>query len=390
MAVEPAVQRDRFFYEKAVMRFMQFFPFLSHFRKRYYIKRALYIALAWTAVSIILFFYEYSVLQSSGNLSSDFHFFSNLTAIIITGMSAGILGGLFIINLMEGWLRIYPFWKALVYIFLAYTVTAFVVTSLGVGYLKMSELQVAFYDSAVLKEVLVFFGTFFFLRNYLIWLLIVITTLIILMVNEKYGPGVFRDFLLGKYFHPKREERVFMFIDIRGATTIAEDIGEERYFNFLKDFFKDIAPAIMYTRGEVYQYVGDEVVVTWKLKNGIYKINVLRCYFEMKRVIEKRKAKYIKRYGVYPDFKVGAHVGQVMTGEVGILKREIAFSGDTLNTASRIQSLCNQYNVDILVSRKLVEALPYLPYHFKKEDIGEVNLKGKMESIDLITFELIK
>lgn len=107
-------------------------------------------------------------------------------------------------------------------------------------------------------------------------------TLIILMVNDKYGPGVFKDFLLGRYFHPKKEERIFMFIDIRSATTIAEGIGEEKYFNFLKDFFRDITPAIIYTRGEIYQYVGDEMVVSWKLKNGLYKVNVLRCYFEMK------------------------------------------------------------------------------------------------------------
>lgn len=369
---------------------MKIFPFLSHFRRRYYIQRALYITLSWTLVSIILFFYEYSVLVSNGEISTSFDFYSNLTAVIITGISAGILGGLFIINLMEGWLRIYPFWRALVYIFFAYTATAYVVTLFGVGYLKMSELHVPIYSYEVLTEVFHFFGTFFFLRNYLIWLLIVVTTLIILMVNEKYGPGVFRDFLLGKYFHPKREERIFMFIDIRSATTIAEDIGEERYFNFLKDFFKDIAPAIMYTRGEVYQYVGDEVVVTWKLRNGIYKINVLRCYFEMKRIMEKKKSKYINRYGVHPDFKVGAHIGQVMTGEVGILKREIAFSGDTLNTASRIQALCNNYGVDILVSKKLVEIFPYLPYRFKQKEIEKVELRGKTESIDLVTFELIE
>ncbi|HEA31049.1 MAG TPA: adenylate/guanylate cyclase domain-containing protein [Leeuwenhoekiella sp.] len=367
---------------------MQFFPFLNHFRRRYYIRRAIYIALSWTLVSIVLFFYEYSVLESSGNLSTSFDFTSNLTATAIVGITAGLLGGLFTINLMEGWLRRYPFFQALLYIFLAYTATAIIVTLCSISYLRATEMNLPIYNLTVIKEVFAFFGTFFFLRNYLIWLLIVIFTLIILMVNDKYGPGVLRDFLLGKYFHPKKEERIFMFIDVRSATTIAEEIGEERYFNFLKDFFKDITPAIIYTRGEVYQYVGDEVVVTWKLKNGLYKINVLRCYFEMKRLIRKRKKKYLKKYGAYPDFKVGAHYGQVMTGEVGILKREIAFSGDTLNTASRIQALCNDHNVDILLSKKLVEAFPYLPYRFQQENIGRVDLKGKTETLELITFTL--
>ncbi len=365
---------------------MALFPFFNHFRRRYYLRRAIYITLSWTIVSIILFLYEVSLLASNGVLSTSFDLLSNFTATIIVGVSAGLIGGLFTINLMESWLRSFPFWKALSYIFLAYTVTAIVITLIAVGYLNAAQLELPFYDPKVIGNIFSFYGTFFFLRNYLIWLVIVITTLIILMVNDKYGPGVFKDFLLGKYFHPKKEERIFMFIDIRSATTIAEKIGEEKYFNFLKDFFKDIAPAIIYTRGEVYQYVGDEVVVSWKLKNGLYKVNILRCYFEMKRLINKRKNIYLKRYGALPDFKVGAHYGQVMTGEIGVLKREIAFSGDTLNTAARIQALCNDMDVDILLSKKLVDSFPYIPFKFKKRSMGIVELRGKEEALEVFTF----
>ena len=365
---------------------MALFPFFNHFRRRHYLRRAVYITISWTLVSIILFLYEVSLLASNGVLSTSFDLVSNFTATLIVGMSAGLIGGLFTINLMETWLRSFPFWKALIYIFLAYTLTAVLITLIAVAYLMAAEMELPFYDPEVLGGVFSFYGTFFFLRNYLIWLVIVIMTLIILMVNDKYGPGVFKDFLMGRYFHPKKEERIFMFIDIRSATTIAEEIGEEKYFNFLKDFFKDIAPAIIYTRGEVYQYVGDEVVVTWKLKNGLYKVNVLRCYFEMKRLINKRQNIYLKRYGAVPDFKVGAHYGLVMTGEIGIVKREIAFSGDTLNTAARIQALCNGLDVDILLSKKLVDAFPYMPYKFKKTSKGTAELRGKAETVEVFTF----
>ena len=94
------------------------------------------------------------------------------------------------------------------------------------------------------------------------------TTLIMLMVNDKYGPGVFVDFLLGKYFKPRREERIFMFLDLRSSTTIAERLGEEKYFSFIKDVFKDATPSILDSRGEIYQYVGDEIVISWKMENG--------------------------------------------------------------------------------------------------------------------------
>lgn len=366
---------------------MDNFPFFNHPRRRYYIKHAIYILISWILVSNVLFFYEYFLLSSNDVLSTRFDLRSNFIANLIVGISAGLFGGVFTINLMENWLRSNPFWKALLKIFFGYTITAIIVTFLAIIYLKSTELGLAPYQSGVLQEVLSFFGTWFFIRNYIMWFMIVISTLILLMVNDKYGPGVFADFLMGKYFQPKREERIFMFIDIRSATTIAEKIGEERYFYFLKDFFKDITPAIVFTRGEIYQYVGDEVVVSWKIKNGIYKTNVLRCYFEMKRIIQSKGHTYLSKYYAIPDFKVGIHLGQVMTGEIGQIKREIAFSGDTLNTAARIQSMCNDFEVDILSSAKFVEALPYFPNALQKIDLGKHDLKGKAEQVQLFTFK---
>lgn len=77
-------------------------------------------------------------------------------------------------------------------------------------------------------------------------------TLIILQVNDKYEPGVFSSFLLGQYFQLKREERIFMFLDLRSSTTIAEKLGEIRYFNFIKDVFRDVTPSIINSKGEIY------------------------------------------------------------------------------------------------------------------------------------------
>ena len=67
-----------------------------------------------------------------------------------------------------------------------------------------------------------------------------------------------------------------MFLDLRSSTAIAEKLGEERYFNFIKDVFKDVTPAIIYAKGEIYQYVGDEIVVSWKMNNGIENANCLQ------------------------------------------------------------------------------------------------------------------
>lgn len=355
----------------------------------FYTRRAIWIIVAWWLISNVLFFYEYFTLINKGVLSSSYDFKSAFTANSIASVIAGILGGVITVNLMERWLRMHEFWKALLYIVLVYVATALLVSTVGALYLKSDDLGLPVYHPDVVSSLTAFFGSWLFIKNFIIWLFIVIGTLIVLMVNDKFGPGVFPDYLMGRYFMPKRERRIFMFADIKDATGIAERLGEKKYFNFLKDFFRDIAPAIVQTRGEVYQYVGDEIVVSWKMKWGLKNANALLCFYSMKYIMAYKKGRYLKKYDVYPEFKVGYHCGTVMVGEIGQIKREIAFSGDVLNTASRIQSMCNELNVEILASKEFANIAYKLPKGVKKVELGEEKLKGKQSEISLVTYERI-
>ena len=85
---------------------------------------------------------------------------------------------------------------------------------------------------------------------------------------------------------PKEEERIFMFLDIRSSTMIAERIGNEQYFRFIHDFINDATASILYAKGEIYQYVGDEIVVSWTMPNGLEDNNCLNCFFEIKAAIQ--------------------------------------------------------------------------------------------------------
>lgn len=352
----------------------------------YYTKRAIWILLVWSLISILLFFYEYKTLEVEGALTSAYDFKSAFTANLIVALSAGLIGGVFTVNVMEIWLRKYAFWKALSLIVVAYTIAALIISFLGANYISSENLDLPLTHPEVLEESLFFYGTWMFVKNFFLWLAIVIVTLIVLMVNQKYGPGVFPDYLMGRYFHPKHERRIFMFADIKDATTIAEALGEEKYFNFLKDFFRDIAPAITQTRGEVYQYVGDEVVVSWKMKHGLKGGNAVWCHFQMKKIIERKKRHYLNKYNCVPKFKSGFHFGNVMVGEIGQIKREIVFSGDVLNTAARIVAKCNDLDVDILASESFANVSFVLPERIIKKSMGEEKLKGKAEEIGLFTF----
>jgi adenylate cyclase len=175
-----------------------------------------------------------------------------------------------------------------------------------------------------------------------------------------------------------------MFLDIRSSTEIAETLGHIQYFELLNDFFRDIAEPIAKNGGQIYQYVGDEVVVSWDLGEGLDKGNCLHCFFDIVDTIKRLASKYEQKYTKVPSFKAGMHFGKVSRGTVGSLKKEIIYTGDVLNTASRIEGLCNQHKVDLLLSKDLVDRLPknnnYLP-----ERIGEINLRGKSTEIILFT-----
>ena len=69
--------------------------------------------------------------------------------------------------------------------------------------------------------------------QFILWGIITLLTLFFLQMNDKFGPGILKKFLLGKYNRPKKEARIFMFLDMKYSTTIAEKIGNEKYFHLL-------------------------------------------------------------------------------------------------------------------------------------------------------------
>lgn len=179
-------------------------------------------------------------------------------------------------------------------------------------------------------------------------------------------------------------ERIFMFLDITSSTSIAEKLGHIKYFELLNDFFMDIAAPIEDHHGEIYQYIGDEVVISWPLRDGIRDFNVLHCFFDIVDTINALSGNYLERYDLIPSFKAGMHYGKVSTGTIGTLKKEIIYTGDVLNTTSRIEGQCNQYKVNNLLSKDLIEAFPD-GNNFEFNKIGEISLRGKASYVTLFT-----
>ncbi|HBH21863.1 MAG TPA: hypothetical protein DDY13_00425 [Cytophagales bacterium] len=184
------------------------------------------------------------------------------------------------------------------------------------------------------------------------------------------------------------EERIFMFLDINSSTSIAETLGHVKYFQLLQEFFEDIAAPINNRNGQIYQYVGDEVVITWDLEEGLKNQNCLRCFFDIKFQVQNAAEKYEQLFGLVPTFKAGLHFGRVSTGVVGTIKKEVIYTGDVLNTTSRLEGLCHTYGQELLVSKDLVDLLS-LNEHFSIERIGNTALRGKLTNVVIFTVQPI-
>src|SRR5215212_5408535 len=140
--------------------------------------------------------------------------------------------------------------------------------------------------------------------------LMTIISIIILEVTDKYGPGMFWSMLSGEYHKPRIENRIFIFLDINESTSIAEQLGHEKYFRMLRDFFNDITVPVLANDGEIYQYVGDEVLVTW-LNTPDNKLKTLKFIRNIFYLLERVGKRYQRQYNHMPRFKAGIHAGEV-------------------------------------------------------------------------------
>jgi len=226
-------------------------------------------------------------------------------------------------------------------------------------------------------------------RDIILVTMAVFAIISLLQIKRLHSKGDLTKFILGVYHSPKEIDRIFLFIDLKSSTTIAEKLGNIKYSEFLIDYYYDITDAILMADAEIYQYVGDEIILSWRFKKGIQDAKCINCFFDIRNTIELLKDKYLKRYGVYPEFKAGLHGGKVVVTWIGDIKKEIVYHGDVLNTTSRLEAECNRYNQSLLVSEFILNNLK-LPSYLEANFIDELQLRGKEKKIKIFGLDIIK
>jgi adenylate cyclase len=292
--------------------------------------------------------------------------------------------GYFLVSTLRNFLRDYSLWynlliKTLLLVLFSFVMNLFIYVTyecLIAGYSLERALEKFFFNM---------FHTKWLLQKMPEWVLLFLFTQLAIEINEKYSPGVFFDIMLGRYLQPREETRIIMFLDLKDSTPIAEKLGHKTYFLFIRDFIFFASTGIMKHNGRIYQYLGDEIVVWWPAS----KENARKCVnaiLELRKELNKYGEKFRRRYGILPEYKAGIHVGVVMVGQIGIIKKDLVMSGDAINTAARIRSACSEMNQKFLTSKEMIDLLEMKEW--QSENLGPIELKGKHQNVELFALKI--
>jgi adenylate cyclase len=270
--------------------------------------------------------------------------------------------------------------KSIVYI-LGFTVIFLIIYGVSTTFIPQSKESISYVNWTPI--------TIRFTGTYLLILISQIALLnFIIQADKTFGQSKLRNFLTGKYHMPLVEDRVFLFIDLKDSTTYAEELGNIKYSMLIKDCFADLNTLVRSHKAEIYQYVGDEVVITWPTENTISTPYCIDFYFAFRELLASRNDYYQQKYGLSPKFKAGANGGHVTATEIGDVKRDIAYHGDVLNTAARIQAACNEYQQSFMITESLLNKLSGIN-HYNINHIGAIQLKGKHDETDVYAIKKV-
>src|SRR3954465_8344545 len=197
------------------------------------------------------------------------------------------------------------------------------------------------------------------------------------------GPRALLNFITGRYHTPVEENRFVLFVDIAGSTGLAERLGGVGIHRFLDRTFRLLTLSVVDTRGEVLNYVGDEVIVTWPERGGAIDRGPLRCLVAMRDALLRAASQFEHEFGASPRIRGSLHFGSVIVGEIGDIKRAIVFNGDVMNTAARLEELSRNVEGGFLASRAAMARFSSAP-PFAVRDLGQLPIRGRADGIDVV------
>ncbi|MCB2221278.1 MAG: adenylate/guanylate cyclase domain-containing protein [Bacteroidetes bacterium] len=353
---------------------------------RYKLKQLAFIILWWVVMIRVFVVLEFSDLTSLGESMFRGKVFDilqqNIIAATWAGLVIGFITGASELFLFDRFIRKKSFLRILLIKLLVYASSIIVISIITVYfYLRYYRDQDAFHAANAIREVLLTNG---FYHLFIVGILLSLGINFILLMQNKIGRGVFAPIIFGKYVRPQNEERIFLFIDLKSSTQMAEELGHEEYSRLIQDCFHDLSDLVLKHNGLIYQFVGDEAVITWKINRQSNYCHALMLFFEFSALLRSKGDYYQEKYGLVPVFKGALNAGNVTIAEVGgVVKSEIAYHGDVLNAASRMLELCKIYKKDLILPEHFVAQINPSECKVTIDRIGEILLRGKNQKLNI-------
>ncbi|WCL48688.1 adenylate/guanylate cyclase domain-containing protein [Leptospira sp. GIMC2001] len=203
---------------------------------------------------------------------------------------------------------------------------------------------------------------------------------------------------MGRYFSPgileqikqddtiflaKKSKVVVMFSDIRSFTSMSESMEAVEVVDFLRDYHSRMVEVIYSEGGTIDKFLGDGIMVTFGTPNPSPddSLRAIRCAMKMQQalVLFNEARKIDNLHTIHQG--IGIHYGDAVSGNIGSLERlEYTVIGDTVNVASRIESLCKEHNVDILFSEQFAQEIRN---DYNVVNIANVQIRGKKDPITI-------
>ena len=179
---------------------------------------------------------------------------------------------------------------------------------------------------------------------------------------------------------PKSEDLTILFSDVRGFTSISENLSPDDLRSFINDYLTEMSAAISQRRGTLDKYIGDAVMAFWgaPVADAEHARQAVITALEMQKAAHALDEKF--RAKGWPALKIGIGVnsGNVRVGDMGSqVRRAYTVMGDPVNLASRLEGRTKEYGVGIMVgeaTEKLVKDVIF-------KELDRIRVKGKNEPV---------
>ena len=192
---------------------------------------------------------------------------------------------------------------------------------------------------------------------------------------------------LGEALGGETREVTVLFCDIRSFTAMSEKMAAAEVVSLLNRYFTALGQCITAHHGIINKYIGDAIMAIFgaPVASQNSAEDAFSAAMDMRKALVQVNKEFIEDGLPELKFGIGIHTGPVFAGTIGAENRmEYTVIGDTVNTASRLESLCKTYTTDLLVSEAAASKLK-TPLEF----VTEAQIRGKTEPMKVYTFNAL-